>query len=112
MVVLAPVPLSATAVGELVALLAKLKLPLTVPVTVGAKFTVNDALCPAASVNGSVGPLTLKPAPVVVACEMVTLAVDAVTWTVFVLLLPTFTLPKLSDVGWAVFVPAVAVVLA
>jgi hypothetical protein len=39
----------------------------------------------------------LNPAPVTFACEMVTLAVFAVTVTFCVLRLPTATLPKLSD---------------
>src|SRR5262245_46568907 len=48
----------------------------------------------------------VTPAPVGVACEMVTLAVPAVTVTFCVALLPTVTLPKLSEVGLAASVPA------
>jgi hypothetical protein len=57
---------------------------------------------------GSVNPVTENPAPVTLACEIVTLAVLAVTVTVLDELLPTFTLPKLSEVGLAASVPAAA----
>jgi hypothetical protein len=49
--------------------------------------------------------VTENPAPLTLACEIVTLAVLAVTVTVCELLLPTFTAPKLSDVGLAASVP-------
>jgi hypothetical protein len=37
--------------------------PLTAPAAVGANFTVNEVLCPAFSVIGSVNPAMLNPAP-------------------------------------------------
>jgi hypothetical protein len=68
-------------VGVLEALLTSDTLPLTLPATVGANFTWNVALCPAAMVVGNVSPLTLNPAPVTFAWLMVTLAELAVTVT-------------------------------
>jgi hypothetical protein len=101
----APVPANGTVVVGFEALLTNEKLPVMPPAAVGANFTVKDALCPAASVTGNAGPLTLNPLPVAVALEIVTLAVPAVTETVCELLLPTVTLPKLSEVGLADSVP-------
>ena len=49
------------------------RLPVGVPDVVGANTTLNDLLAPAASVRGNVRPLKLNPAPVAVACEIVTL---------------------------------------
>jgi len=49
-------------------------LPLALPAEVGENLAVNDALCPAPSVKGVDIPLTLKPLPDAVACEIVTLA--------------------------------------
>lgn len=102
----APVPDRETVAGVFEALLTRDTLPVTLVEVVGANFTWNVALCPAASVAGSVRPLMLKPVPVTVACEMVTLAVLAVTVTFCVLLLPTVTLPKLRELGLAARVPA------
>jgi hypothetical protein len=107
-VAVAPVPESDNVVGVFEALLATDTLPDTVPAAVGANFTWKVALCPAATVIGNVRPLTLYPAPVTFACEMVTLAVLAVRVTVFDTLLPTFTLPKLREVGLAASVPTAA----
>jgi hypothetical protein len=70
-----PDPLRETVIGEFGPLFTIDTLPLTLPAEVGENFAVNDVLCPAPSVNGVVMPLTLKPAPVAVACEMVRLAV-------------------------------------
>ena len=39
------------------------RLPETLPISVGAKLVVKVALCPPANVNGSGGPLTIKPPP-------------------------------------------------
>lgn len=58
-----PVPASATATGELEAVLVTETLPDAFPVPVGAKAAVRFALCPAARVRGKVRPLTLNPAP-------------------------------------------------
>jgi hypothetical protein len=47
--------------------------PVNVPADSGAKFTPKVVLCPDASVRGVVIPVILKPAPLAVACEIVTL---------------------------------------
>jgi hypothetical protein len=57
-----PVPDSAM-VGEPVALLTTLTVPLKLPDVAGSKITLKVVICPAAKVNGGVNPLTLKPAP-------------------------------------------------
>ena len=72
---LAPVPLKARAVGELVALLIREKLPDKLPEAAGAKATLKLTLCPAATVRGKVRPLTENPVPERVSLETVRLAV-------------------------------------
>ena len=96
-----PVPVRETASGEFEALLATDSVPVVLPAAVGANFTVNVALWPAARVAGRVGPETVRPLPVTVALEMLTLALAAVTVTVCEALLPTLTDPKLREVGLA-----------
>ena len=59
-----PAPLSATVGGVLLALLATDTLPVTLPVVVGAKVTLKEALCPAARVNGVAIPVVAKALPV------------------------------------------------
>ena len=81
-------------------------MPVTGPETVGANFTLNDALCPTASVNGSAGPVTVNPEPMMAAWEMVTLATLAVNVTGMELLPPSVTLPKPIEVASGVSVPA------
>lgn len=89
-----PLPVSAICAGEFVALLATNTLPLTDPVAVGAKFTLNVVLCPAVKLSGGVRPPALKPAPETLICEMLTLALPVlVSVTVLLLLLPTFIFP-------------------
>ena len=58
-----PVPLKATLVGELGALLEIVTVPARLPRAVGANSAMNDVLCPAASVAGVVSPITLYPVP-------------------------------------------------
>ena len=48
-----------------------LTLPLAAPLAVGANNTVNDVLCPAFKVTGTVRPLRLNPLPLAEAAEMV-----------------------------------------
>jgi hypothetical protein len=97
-----PLPLRAIVAGEFAALLFTNTLPVTEPVAVGAKFTLNVVLCPAVKVSG-VRPLTLKPAPETLSEETFTLALPVlVNVTVLPLLLPTFTFPKLKLLGLAV----------
>jgi hypothetical protein len=69
------VPLSGTVAGEFGALLKIDSEPLTLPAAVGAYCTLKFPLCPGPSVKGIARPLTLNPAPVTVACEIVKLAV-------------------------------------
>jgi hypothetical protein len=75
LVAVAPVPLKPRALGELVALLIRERLPDTLPEAAGAKATVKLALCPAAMVMGKVRPLTENPVPERVSLETVRLAV-------------------------------------
>ena len=105
-----PDPLKETVIGELGPLFTIDTLPLTLPAVVGANFAVNDVLCPAPSVNGVVIPLTLKPVPDAVACEMVRLAVPEF-FNVIVCepLLPTLTDPKFTLAGVAPSWPCIPV---
>ena len=48
-------------------------LPLKLPDDAGAKVTLKDVLCPAASVSGMLSPEILKPVPATEPCEMVAL---------------------------------------
>ncbi len=104
-VVAAPVPVTGTVLGAVDASLTSERVPLTLPDVVGANFTTTGRLCPAAIVVGSVNPPKLNPAPVILACEMVTGAVLAETVTVWEALLPTLTDPKLRAVGATTTVP-------
>ena len=80
--------------------LKKAILPFTLPVVAGVNVTLKRALCPTDKVSGSDSPLILNPAPETVAWEIVVLAVRVpVSVTVWVLLLPTATLPKLMMEG-------------
>lgn len=70
-----PLPVSEIVVGEFVALLTTLRLPVVLPAALGAKLTVRTKLWPAARVMAPVKPLTLNPAPMIAACETFTLPV-------------------------------------
>ena len=87
-------------------------LPLALPEVVGVNWAVNVVFDPALIVAGSVNPLMLKPVPVALAAEIVTLAVPefvkVMTWEP---LLPTRTLPKLTLEGFAESVACVPVPL-
>lgn len=65
-------PEIATVTDGLEALLVITRAPVFVPAVSGAYFTVKLVLCPAASVTGRLGPLTLNPVPLALACEIVT----------------------------------------
>jgi hypothetical protein len=68
--------------------------PLAAPVVVGAKVTLNEVLCPAASVTGSENPAKLNPVPLTDAAEIVTLVPPLLTRVSdWLLLVPTVTLP-------------------
>src|SRR5450631_3885683 len=83
--------------GEFAALLTTETLPVMLPAAAGAKVAVKVAVCPAARMTPET-PVALKPAPETVTFEIVTLEFPAfVSVTAWVLLLDTFTLPKLKD---------------
>jgi hypothetical protein len=65
-----PVPLNATAVGELGALLVILTLPVRLPAVVGSNRTLNVVVPPAGSVAGVASPLTLNAPPLSPICEI------------------------------------------
>ena len=67
-----PVPESARLNGETVASDTIASVPLAAPAAVGAKLTLKLTLWLAVSVAGTDNPLTEKPAPLTLACEMVT----------------------------------------
>ena len=95
-----PVPDNDTFVGELVALLVIETLPATLPDAVGVKVVLKVALWPAVRIRGSEGPLTPKPAPLTVVCKIVTGAIPVLlTLKVWLLALPTVTLPKFKLLG-------------
>jgi hypothetical protein len=97
-----PVPDSAIVVGEFVALLVMVTLPLAFPAVVGSNTTEKDVLCPALSVRGKASPLTEKPVPATLSLDSETLALpELVSVTVCVELVPVVTLPKLTEVGEA-----------
>lgn len=95
-----PVPDSAMVVGELVALLNTVTLPVKPPEVAGPKITLNVALCPAVNVSGGVRPLVPKPAPETLTWDMLTLEFPVlVIVTACVAVLPTSTFPKLTFAG-------------
>jgi hypothetical protein len=95
-----PAPFRAMVVGELLALFTTDTLPFTLPVTVGAKVKPNEALCPAARVNGVVIPLPVKPLPITLTWEILRLLAPVFDSVMdcALLLVPIRTLPKLSEV--------------
>ncbi len=104
---LAPVPLRANVyVGFVVALLLIVTLPVTLPEAVGLNPTVKLDVCAAASVSGSEIPLSLKPVPLTVALEIVTLAPPAFfSCTDCEFVVPFATVPKLTLDGVVATVP-------
>ena len=97
-----PVPLMEIVAGELVALLATVTVPVTLPVDVGAKVTFKAADCPAARTVLEETLLELKPPPEVLTPEIVTLELPVfLSVTPRVLVEPVSMLPKLKLVGLA-----------
>lgn len=91
-----PVPEVAMELGELVALLARVTFPVTLPVVVGANTTPKFADWPAAMVAPDTPLVTLKPLPLTVIPETVTLELPVfLTATSRILDTPTISLPKL-----------------
>ena len=94
--------------GELEASEMMARLPLTTPAAAGANFTLNVTVWLGVRVVGRASPVTEKPAPVTLACEIVTLTPPVlVSVSDKLALLPTCTLPKDRLVGLAERVPAV-----
>jgi hypothetical protein len=85
---------------------ARVRFPFEVPEVDGANCTLKLALCPTARVAGALMPVRVYPAPLMLACEMVTPALP-VFFTVpdIVWVLPTVTLPKLRLARLAARVP-------
>ena len=109
--VVMPVPTRETERGEFAASLAMAMLPVVFPATCGANWTWNTRFCPAAIETEDILPTTLKPAPEIVACEIVTVSVPVfVSVNVWELLEPVFTFPKERLVALAARVPADAAV--
>jgi len=95
------VPLSEIVVGEFVALLVIVTLPVALPLPAGANVTFIVAV-PGARICPVETPLGVKPAPETLMFEMVTLEFpEFVSVTGSTLLLPVVTLPKLKLDGLA-----------
>jgi hypothetical protein len=89
-----PLALKASRFGEFDASLRKLIFPEELPPFCGAKVTVKETLCPAATVSGNAIPLTEYPSPFQSADVTVTRELPALSVPVLVALSPTATLPK------------------
>lgn len=97
-----PVPESAILSGELDAFDTIDRLPLAAAEAVGVKVAVKVTLWFAVRLIGRLNPLMEKAAPVIFACVMVTVEPPVlVTVSDRLALLPTWTLPKASVVGFA-----------
>src|SRR2546426_1178129 len=98
-----PVPLRAIVVGESVALLTTVTLPVKLPEVAGLKITLKVVLCPAPKVSGGVRPMVVNPTPEALIWEMVTLELlMLVRVIVCERVLLTVTLPNRRVVGVAV----------
>ena len=96
----APVPDRAISIVVLDPLKVSETWPLTAPGVVGANVTPNVAFWPGAKVKGRLSPVTLNPAPVMAACEIVRLAPpEFCRVSVCVALVPSTTAPKLKLAG-------------
>lgn len=105
------VPLTAMVAGVPL-LSATAIVPLKLPAVLGAKLTVNEMLCPAATLAGRVRPLGIKDAVDELMLESTTaVPLPLVTDTVLEELVPIVTLPKLRAAGLSE-IPAGLLVLA
>jgi hypothetical protein len=78
-----------------------LMLPLAAPLAVGANSAVNDVLCPAFKVTGTLRPPKLNPLPLAVAAEMVRVVPpELVSVPESDFEVPVCTLPKLKLEGF------------
>lgn len=90
-----PVPESAMIFGEPDALLVTLTEPVSLPAAFGLKITLKVVFCPSLRVTGVPVPVRLKPLPVALICETVTLEFpELVTVTLCVAEDPALTFPK------------------
>jgi len=95
-----PVPESGTVKAELEALDTTVMPPFTLAADCGVNTALKFTLAPGLSTTGTLTPLMLNPAPVAVACEMVTLDPPVlVSEFAKVTLLPTLALPKARLAG-------------
>ena len=102
-------PVNVITVGDPAPLLVMLTLPLALPLLDGAKVTLKLVLVFAATTSGVDRPLALKPGPLVLTEEIVTLdPPELLRFTVWVLLWPVVTLPKAMLDGLATSCPAVS----
>ena len=91
-----------TETGEFAALLVTVTLPVNEPVLAGVNVTLSEAVFPGATVCPAETPVALNPAPETVTFETVMFELPLlVNVTLWELLLPTFTLPKLKVAGSA-----------
>ena len=100
--VAAPMPDKGIVSVEFEASEVTVTVPLALPVEPGANFTVKFVLCPALSVKDELMPLSVNPVPLIATFET-----ETVEPPVFVIvperdwLEPTVTLPKPTEVGFA-----------
>ena len=92
-------------------MLVNVSVALATPVVVGLKVTINETLCPAGMVTGSVSPPTENTELFVLAAVTVTLEPLAVSIPDELPLLPTSTLPRFMVVGLTESCPTAAVPL-
>ncbi len=97
-----PVPLTATAVGALLALLPTVIVALAAPVAVGVNVTLNGTLCPGLILIGKFGPLATNAADEELTDERIAVIPPVfVTLKLWLALLPTVALPRLMFAGLA-----------
>ena len=95
-----PVPLRPITVAGVAALLVRLMLPVALPAVCGANCTLKVLLWAAGMVSGVVIPLTVKPVPVALICEIFRSAVPVLVMvTAWDLDWPSTRLPKLILAG-------------
>jgi hypothetical protein len=97
-----PVPERVIVAGEFVALLAIVTLPVMLPAAVGENVTFKIAVCPGVRIRPAEMPLAVKPGPVRLTLEMVTLELPVLeSVTPMVVVAPVVTFPKLRLAGLA-----------
>jgi len=95
-----PVPLKLTEVRTVPFFLFRFMLPATLPALEGEKVTWKDALCPGLNVVGKLSPVTLNPAPLIVALAIVRLKLPLFSMTTFCVCEdPRIKLPNATFVG-------------